>query len=122
MRKLFCYGKKDFCEQKICTGECEYYDGSGSEYKKIETYFDLIRSMTDEEMCDAIFRLIYALDPATWFCKGKEECGKLMDADKEIPDEMCKACLLAKLRQPVDDTKPATMTEEKQDSGLLEES
>ena len=121
MRKLFCYGKQDFCDQDTCTGECEFHDGSGCEYRKIETYIDQIRAMTDEQMCDAIFRLIYALDPATWFCKGKKECEALMDADKDIPDEMCKACLLAKLREPVGITKPATMTEEKHDSGLVEE-
>ena len=120
MRKLFCYGKQGYCDKDTCTGECEFYDGSGSEYRKIETYLDQMRSMTDEEICDAIFRLIYAMDPATWFCKGKEECGALVDADKDIPDEMCKACLLAKLRRPVEGTKP-TMTEEMQDSGLVEE-
>ena len=121
MRKLFCYGKQDYCDKDTCTGECEFHDGSGSEYRKIETYIDQFRAMSDEELCDAIFRLIYAFDPANWFCTGKEECGKLMDADEEIPDEMCKACLLAKLREPVDGPKLPTMTEEKQDSGLVEE-
>ena len=83
---------------------------------------DKIRAMSDEELCDAIFRLIYALDPATWFCKGKKECGDLMDADKEIPDAMCKACLLAKLRQPAEETpRPVRIHEDKQESGLLED-
>lgn len=86
------------------------------------SFADKIRSMSDEELCDAIFRLIYALDPATWFCKGKKECGDLMDADKEIPDEMCKACLLAKLRQPAEEPpRPIRIHEDKQESGLLEE-
>ena len=67
------------------------------------TYADRIRAMSDEELTDAIFQLIYAKDPATWFCKGTKECGELMDADKEIPDEMCKACLLAKLQQPAEE-------------------
>lgn len=88
-------------------------------YKK--TIADRIRSMSDEELCDAFFRLIYAFDPATWFCKGKKECAALMDADKEIPDEMCKACLLAKLRQPAEDPAPTMAAEEKQHSGLIEE-
>ena len=89
--------------------------------EKVFTFADRIRAMADEGLCDAIFQLIYAADPAMWFCKGKKECGDLMDADKDIPDEMCKACLLAKLREPVDGTKPVTMNEEKQDSGLVEE-
>lgn len=66
-----------------------------------KTIGDRIRAMTDEELADAILRYTYgSVDPANWFCKGKKECGDLMDADKEIPDEMCKACILEKLRQP----------------------
>lgn len=87
-----------------------------------QSFADQIRAMSDEELCDAIFRLIYAFDPATWFCKGKKECEELMDADKEIPDEMCKACLLAKLRQPAEETRiPVWPHEDKQESGLLED-
>lgn len=87
------------------------------------TYADRIRAMSDEEQCDAIFRLIYAADPATWFCKGKKECGDLMDANKEIPDEMCKACLLAKLREPVKEEPklPSGFFLDKEESGLTEE-
>lgn len=91
--------------------------------RKKPTMCDKIRSMSDEELTAAIYQLIYATaDPALWFCKGKKECGDLMDADKEIPEEMCRKCLLEKLRQPVEDPAPATMAEyEKQHSGLLEE-
>ena len=83
---------------------------------------DRIRAMSDEELCDAFFQLIYAVDAATWFCKCSEECGKMLDAEEEIPDEKCKACLLEKLRSPVTAIKPATMAdEEKKHSGLIEE-
>lgn len=73
---------------------------------KTKTYADRIRAMNDEELTDAIYQLIYAMDPATWFCKGKKECGELLDADKEIPNEMCKNCLLEKLRQPAEEDFP----------------
>ena len=110
---------------KLGTKGC-YEDGRchalGNCENKISTYADRIRAMTDEELCDGIFQLIYAADPATWFCKGKKECGELMDADKEIPDEMCKACLLKALRQPYAEPKlPSGMYLDKQESGLIEE-
>lgn len=119
---LFCKGKNDFCSKESCDKTCEYYDGSGARYVKVQTYADLIRAMSDEELCSAIFQLIYAADPALWFCKGKEECGELMNADEDIPDEMCKACLLEKLRQPVDETKHIFgFYLDKQESGLITE-
>lgn len=91
--------------------------------RKKPTMCDKIRAMSDDELTDAIYKLIYATeDLALWFCKGKKECGDLMDDDKEIPEEMCRKCLLEKLRQPVEDPAPDTMAEyEKQHSGLLEE-
>ena len=81
-------------------GECPY-----SQKCQKEAYMtneERIRAMSDEELTDAIYQLINAMDPATWFCKGSKECGDLMDADKDIPDEMCKKCLLAKLREPAE--------------------
>lgn len=67
--------------------------------EKVFTNADKIRSMSDEELTAAIYQLIYAKDPAAWFCKGSKECGELMDNDQLIPDEMCRECLLKKLRQ-----------------------
>lgn len=89
---------------------------------KTKTNADKIRAMSDEELCDAFFQLIYANDPANWFCKGEKACGDLMDADKDIPDAMCKACLLAKLRQPAEETPRIVWPhDDKEESGLLEE-
>lgn len=87
-----------------------------------KTIADMIRDMSDQELCDAFFQLIYAAEPAAWFCNNSKECGDLMDAEKDIPDEMCKACLLAKLRQPAAETpRPVRIHEDKEESGLLEE-
>lgn len=112
-------GKLTFSEIR---SKLPYIPPEKFELLPVQSFADKIRAMTDEELCDAIFQLIYAMDPATWFCKGKKECGDLMDADKEIPDEMCKACLLAKLRQPADEHhRPIWPHEDKQESGLIEE-
>ena len=78
-----------------CKMPCKYIDPM--------TYAELIRSMSDEELTDAIYQLINAMDPSTWFCKGNKECGDLMDANEDIPDEMCKKCLLAKLQEPAEE-------------------
>ena len=67
------------------------------------TFADKIRNMSDEELTAAIYQLIYAKDPAMWFCKGKKECGDLMDNNQDIPDEMCLECLLKKLQQPAEE-------------------
>ena len=78
-------------------GKCHYI---GNCEHKITTNADSIRAMSDEELTDAIYRLIHANDPALWFCKGTKECGELMDNDEEIPEEMCRKCLLERLQQP----------------------
>lgn len=63
---------------------------------------DRIRAMSDEELADAIVKMACGIDPAESFCQNKEECEDLMDADKEIPDEWCRQCVLAMLRQPAE--------------------
>lgn len=79
---------------------CNFY------LKYTPTYADRIRSMSDEELTDAIYKLLYAEDPARWFCKGTKECEEIMDNDEDIPDEMCRQCLLKKLQQPAEEGQP----------------
>ena len=119
MRKLFCYGKKDFCDQAICSGACEFHDGSGCEYRKIETIADRIRSMTDEELAKWLMK---ANDGELYikFCKETPECMEMLER-YEIPEERCLGCMIDWLQQPAEPTPPATMTDEKEDSGLVEE-
>lgn len=86
------------------------------------TVADRIRSMDDEELASTLIEIINGYDPAEWFCTNKKECEDLMAADKDILDEMCKACLLQALRQPYEKTKlPKGMYLDKQESGLLED-
>lgn len=115
MRKLFCYGKQDFCDQAICSGACEFHDGSGCEYRKTETRADRIRAMSDEELANF-------MNEEHNYCKNLPKCHEALNTDDLIPDHWCAACLLEWLQQPVEGTKPATMaTDEKQESGLLED-
>ena len=59
MKKFFCYGKKDFCENTdLCVANCQYCDGSGGEYlEEPMTNADRIRSMTDEELAEFLIDL-----------------------------------------------------------------
>ena len=52
MKKFYCNGKKDFCEDlDKCSTNCRYFDGSGGKYRKVPmTNVDRIRTMTDEEL------------------------------------------------------------------------
>lgn len=52
MKKFFCNGKQDFCDDhEACPLECPYTSGTGGYYKEaIPTYADRIRAMTDEEL------------------------------------------------------------------------
>lgn len=37
MTRLFCNGKKDFCDEPTCNKECSFYNGSGGEYRYVQT-------------------------------------------------------------------------------------
>ena len=119
MRRLFCFGKQDYCDQETCIRECEFHDGSGCEYRKIETNADRIRAMSDAELAKALMK---SNDAEVYipFCKNTPECLEMLDCG-EIPEERCLGCMMDWLRQPAEQTPPATMAEEKQHSGLIEE-
>lgn len=35
MKKFFCYGKKDFCENTdLCVANCQYFDSSGGKFRE----------------------------------------------------------------------------------------
>lgn len=116
MRRLFCYGKADYCDKDTCTGECEFHDGSGCEYRKIETMADRIRAMSDQELA------AYWADNHDNFCQNKPECGEALNRDELIPDEWCVACALKWLQQPIEKLPvPFGIYDDKQESGLLED-
>ena len=54
MGRLFCNGKKGYCEKDseigVICANCEFYDGSGSQYIDIDNNHEYIQNMTIEEM------------------------------------------------------------------------
>lgn len=61
MGKLYCNGKKDYCDRGFGTPEecdlvkcdgCEFADGTGAEYVDIVTNFDCVRNMTIVELAE----------------------------------------------------------------------
>ena len=73
--------------------ECEYY--------KRMTQADRIRSMSDEELAELLYS-IQNLEDKVKFCKNKIECDNILDSGKEIPDNMCKQCLVDWLQSEVE--------------------
>ena len=80
--------------------ECDKFNRQIS--SRTMTNADRIRAMSDEELADAIVKMVCGIDPAEFFCQNKKECEDLMDADKEIPEEWCRQCVLAMLQQPAE--------------------
>lgn len=109
MLRLYCHGKKDFCDDPHCCNErCEFYDGSGSEYieqqteeepAKVQTNGDRIRAMSDEELADFL-NTVNVCDTRT-----NEECRIMFCAS-------CRDCVLDWIRQPYEEqNQPATGTD-----------
>ena len=61
MKKFYCNGKKDFCEDYgRCSTYCRYFDGSGGGYREESmTNADRIRAMSDEELAELLFQVGY---------------------------------------------------------------
>jgi hypothetical protein len=55
--------------------------------------------MSDKELA----KLIYGSD-SLGYCKNLPECARLLDSPGGIPEEKCMGCLMAWLRQPVEDS------------------
>ena len=72
MKKFYCKGKKDFCEDyDRCSTNCRYFDGSGGGYRKVPmTNANRIRAMSDEELakllCCTGWRMIEQKECLEW--------------------------------------------------------
>lgn len=68
------------------------------------TNADRIRSMTDEELVDAIFKnTLRDLGEIIPFCKSHERCSDMLESLDGIPEHMCRECLFEWLQQPEGD-------------------
>lgn len=65
------------------------------------TNADRIRIMTDEELAVEMVQNSH-LDDRINYCQDKPECEAYLEADRDIPDEWCKNCLLEWLRKPAE--------------------
>ena len=71
MKKFFCYGKKDFCENTDLCIECPHFAGAGGDYREAPmTNADRIRGMSDEELakllCCTGWRMIEQKECLEW--------------------------------------------------------
>ena len=72
MKKFYCKGKKDFCEDyDRCLTNCRYFDGSGGGYRKVPmTNANRIRAMSDDELakllCCTGWRMIEQKECLEW--------------------------------------------------------
>lgn len=65
----------------------------------VKTNADRIRAMSDEELAEEI--ITRGLDDHFSFCQNRQECNEAIGRDEDIPEDKCKECLVAWLRQPV---------------------
>ena len=85
----------------------EYNPSKSSSLNKVsqetKTRIDCICSMSVEEMADKI--LASAISTTIDFCQEFSECHDLNEKGEEIPDEMCKKCLVKWLNSLVEQQK-----------------
>lgn len=82
-----------------CRAEAELRELKNKRYPR--TNADRIRSMSDEEL-EELFYSFHNLEDKVQFCKNKTECDEILDDGKEIPDNMCKKCLVEWLQEEVE--------------------
>ena len=57
------------------------------------TNADKIRAMSDEELAGLLYSF-QNLEDKVKYCKNKKSCIDALNNDKDIPDNMCKKCLV----------------------------
>lgn len=87
--------KPEYCDK------CGYVV-SQCECEKPKTNADRIRSMSDEELADAMLNLNEIGDHIS-FCVNAEKCDEIMENGGLIPDGMCRQCLIKWLQSEVEE-------------------
>ena len=82
----------DVSAEKYPCSECDYNVNDLFEPKN-QTNADRIRHMSDEELAELLYSF-QNLEDKVKFCKNKDVCNDILDDGKEIPDNMCKECLI----------------------------
>ena len=93
------YGFKCPCGNSVNSAACLTIAKKG---KPKHTNADKIRSMSDEELAD-LFYSFQNLEDEVKFCKNKGVCIDILDDGEEIPDAMCKQCLVEWIQSEVEE-------------------
>lgn len=87
MKKFFCFGKKDFCENTDLCIECPHFAGAGGEYMDAPmTNADRINAMTIEEKAEFISRIAYGRETPWSEPFAEKFCKSCPETKCEIPD------------------------------------
>lgn len=87
MKKCFCFGKKDFCEDSAQCSHCDYFDGKGCEDRDVnETIFDKLKAMSIEEMAEWLFNNCEYLSAEYGDCSGAEDSHRMLDFLKSVEE------------------------------------
>lgn len=70
------------------------------ETKGVRTRIECMRSMSVDELADKV--LTSEVGSMIDFCQNFSKCENIMERNEEIPDEMCKKCLVKWLNSPVE--------------------
>ena len=85
MKKFFCFGKKDFCENTDLCIECPHFAGAGGEYREAPmTNAD--RIMTIEEKAEFLSRIAYGRETPWSEPFAEKFCKSCPETKCEIPD------------------------------------
>lgn len=80
---------------------CVDFERECDDYRRM-TNADKIRAMSDEELAD-LFYSFQNLEDEVKFCKNKGVCDDILDDGNDIPDAMCKQCLVEWLQSEVEE-------------------
>ena len=89
----------DSCDGKVPS--CRHFadiDTISHAFEKPKTRGDQFRRMTDEQLAEAL----YENAECKW-CRNDPACGALLDSEQGIEDSKCVACVLAWVKESVED-------------------
>lgn len=87
MKKTFCYGKNDICEDITECFRCDFFNGKGYEERETkETIFEKLKAMSIEEMAEWLFSNCEYLSAEYGDCSGAEDSHRMLEFLKSAED------------------------------------
>lgn len=97
MKRCDCVRCKNFAPCESATGFCDRFEPT------YQTNADRIRSMSDEELAEAIAAIGLDKLEKIPFCNSNDLCTDILDDGKLIPESLCKQCLINWLQSEVEE-------------------